>query len=128
MMQKEPIEDIRVLIVDDHPLLRKGIADLVEDQEGLTVAAEAESAERALECVSEHQPDVVLMDINLPKMDGIEATREIKKRWPDVRVVGLSTYEEPVIAEMMRDVGADDYFPKSCSSDDLIQAIFASQK
>ena len=104
--------------------MREGLISLVTDQPGIQLAGEAENGLQALELTRQLQPDVVVMDINMPEMDGIEATRRIKTEMPDVRVIGLSMYEDEAIAFAIKQSGAEAFVNKTASTDELLTAIY----
>ncbi len=114
---------IRVLLVDDHAVVREGLASLLEDHANLEVVGQAVNGRDAIEKVSRHKPDLVLMDYSMPEMDGAEATGHIKSQWPDVRVVGLSMHEEQAKAAEMRRAGADDFVRKDAPASELLARI-----
>ena len=114
---------IRILIVDDHLLLRDGIAAILQEGPNVTVVGQALNGQDALEKVEQLVPDVVLMDIAMPVMDGLEATRSIKVRWPDVRILILSMHDEPEYVRKIMQAGASGYVLKDVSSDELLRAI-----
>lgn len=116
-------ERIHVLLVDDHPLLRKCLAELLFDQPGIDLIGEATDGEEAVEMALQLRPDVILMDVSMPKMDGIEATRRIKESAPDIRIIGLSSHERGEMESTMRNAGADDYLVKFAATEDWISAI-----
>ena len=89
------------------------------------MVGEADNGQQAIECVEACNPDVVLMDVSMPVMDGVEATHIIHRRWPAVAVLGLSMYEDPNVAERMRAAGASGYVTKSAPPEDLLRAIRA---
>ena len=97
---------IRILLVDDHQIMRQGLRSMLEGEPGFEVAAEAVDGEMAVEYAASVQPDVVLMDINMPKLNGVEATRRIKQRFPDIAVIGLSMHEDPELKRLMYEAGA----------------------
>jgi DNA-binding NarL/FixJ family response regulator len=114
---------IRVLLVDDQRLIREGIRTLLELEDGLDVCGEAENGEDALSAYEQLLPDVVLMDIRMPKLDGVEATRRICTRWPAARVIILTTFDDDeYIFEGLR-AGAQGYLLKDVSGEELTQAI-----
>ncbi|HEY3997262.1 MAG TPA: response regulator transcription factor [Candidatus Xenobia bacterium] len=116
-------EKIRILVVDDHTLVREGFARMLDLSPDLEVVGQAPSAKDALELVTRLNPDIVLMDINLPGMNGIEATRIIKTEHPDVEVIILSMYdEEQYVLESVK-AGATGYVLKDISPDDLLRAV-----
>ncbi len=117
---------IRVLVVDDHPYLRKGLRNLVSSFGAFKVIGEAADGEEGCELAQQLQPDVVLMDIELPKMNGIEATRRIKTSLPHVIVIGLSINQSVVVADHMKAAGATAYLTKQTAPADLCQAIHAA--
>lgn len=120
----EPVTGyVRVLLVDDHRMMREGLISLLQGQSGIEVVGQADNGRQAIECVETLQPDVVTMDVSMPVMDGIEATRVIKERWPNIRVIGLSMFEEAELASRMRAAGADHYLAKTGPSQLLIEAI-----
>jgi DNA-binding NarL/FixJ family response regulator len=84
---------IRVLLVADHQIMREGLRNIIEEQADLEVVAEAADGEMAVEAARQFQPDVVIMDMNMPKMNGLEATRQIKAEFPQITVIGLSMHE-----------------------------------
>ncbi len=86
-------DPIRVMLVDDHPVVRKGIAAMLEDEPGFAVVAQARSAEEALALFVKHAPDVTVMDLHLPGASGVDAIRSIKLRAPESRFVVLTTYD-----------------------------------
>lgn len=86
-------ERIRVLVADDHPVVRTGLAAVIAQEADLEVVAEAENGDRAVALFWEHQPDVVLMDLRMPVMDGVEAIRTITSKVPAARILALTTYE-----------------------------------
>ncbi len=87
-------ESIRILIVDDQRLMRHGLRTLLELEDGLEVVGEAENGQEGLERYAELEPDVVLMDVRMPGMDGVEATRRIRQQWPDARIIIRTTFDE----------------------------------
>ncbi len=114
---------IRVLIADDHAVMRQGLSTSLSQEPDMVIVGEAVDGEMALEKARRLHPDVVLMDVGMPKMNGIEATQKIHTEMPKVRVIGLSMYEENEGAKAMFDVGAVAYLSKSCSVDALTTTI-----
>ncbi len=114
---------IRVLLVDDHRVMREGLMTLLQGQDGMEVVGQADNGRHAIECIERFEPDVVTMDVSMPIMDGIEATRIIKQRWPKIRIIGLSMFEEAELAAKMHEAGADVYLSKTDPSAMLVKAI-----
>lgn len=114
---------VRVLLVDDHKVMREGLDSLLSGEPGMQVVGEAADGLHAVEQALALQPDIVLMDFSLPKIDGVEATKRIKAELPHVKVIGLSMYEEPDRAAAMIDAGASAYLTKSGNSDNLLDTI-----
>jgi two-component system, NarL family, response regulator DegU len=113
---------VRVLLVDDHRMLREGLRRSLE-AEGVDVVAEGADGEEAVRLAGEHRPAVVLMDVSMPRMDGVEATRQIRQRFPEVRVVMLTMHaDDEVIARAIR-AGADGYLVKDCSTHEVTDTI-----
>ncbi len=113
---------VRVLLADDHKILREGLRRSLEAQ-GLDVVGEAADGEEAIEMAEDLRPDVVLMDVTMPVLDGVEATRRIRQRLAEVRVVMLTMHaDETTMARAIR-VGADGYLVKDCSSDEIAEAL-----
>lgn len=119
---------IRVLIVDDHQIICEGIHCILENQTGIEVVGEATSGLIAVEMMRALHPDVILMDISMPGMNGIEATRIITRENADVRIIGLSLHMEEDMAAVMLDAGACAYLSKSGSPEALISTIRQSVK
>ena len=103
---------IRILLVDDHQILRQGLRSMLESEPGFEIVAEAMDGEMAVELAASVHPDVVLMDINIPKLNGMEATRRIKHLFPDIAVIGLSMHEDPKVEQLMYEAGASVYLSK----------------
>lgn len=103
---------VRILLVDDQQIMRQGLRSMLESEPGFEIAAEAIDGEMAVELAASVHPDVVLMDINMPKLNGVEATRRIKHRFPDTAVIGLSMHEDPKMEQLMYEAGASVYLSK----------------
>ena len=116
---------IRVLLVDDHVVVRQGLSRLLKEEPDIEIVGEASDGETAVTMVRQILPDVVTMDINMPGMGGIEATRAIHAEFPQVRVIGLSLFDEGELARAIREAGAVDYLTKSGPSEALVAAIRA---
>lgn len=115
---------IRVLLADDHRLLREGLRRSLEEA-GVTVVGEAADGEEALLLAERHRPDIVLMDVSMPRKSGVEATREIRSRLPDVEVVILTMHaDHAVVAEAVR-AGAAGYLVKDCTTEEIITMLTA---
>ncbi|MDQ6879123.1 MAG: response regulator transcription factor [Candidatus Dormibacteraeota bacterium] len=116
---------IRVLIVDDHPVFRDGMRGLLASLPQMTVAGEAANGPEAVQLAIELRPDIVLMDIGMPEMNGIEATRAVLSACPTARVLMLTMYEEPDSVFSALRAGARGYLLKDARSDDIVRAIEA---
>ena len=117
------MDKITIMIVDDHPLFREGLRRVLEDEEDLLVEAEVADGEQAIALAREMRPDVVLLDINLPSMNGLQVTREIKASLPETAVISLTAYhdEEQIIHAIQ--AGASAYYPKEVMPDKLVFAV-----
>jgi DNA-binding NarL/FixJ family response regulator len=120
------MEKKNILLVDDHEVVRLGLKSLLEHSDQFEVVAEAGTAKEAVAMVEKHHPDVVLMDIRLPGPSGIEACEEITERWPDVRVVILTSYAEDEMLFSAIRAGASGYVLKQIGAEGLITAIEAA--
>ncbi|MFW6146361.1 MAG: response regulator [Planctomycetota bacterium] len=114
---------LRIVLADDHRIMRSGLRSLLEDEEDLEVVAEADDGVAAVALAGRLEPDVVLMDVSMPEMDGVEATRQIKQDHPAIRVIGLSMFEDEPSARKMREAGAERYLTKTGPTKDLLAAI-----
>jgi two-component system response regulator NreC len=119
---------IRLLLVDDHEVVRSGLKMLLENESDLKIVGEANTGGQALEMVETLKPDVVIMDITLPDISGIDVTRRIKETHPEVAVVALTIHEDQQYFFEMLQVGASGYVPKRAAPDDLITAIRAAHR
>ncbi len=115
---------IRILLVDDHAVVREGYRRLLERRADLRVEAEAASAEEALQCLRENEPDLIILDLSLPGMGGIELTRRILQRRPEACILAFSMHRDPLFAAQAIRAGALGYVTKSSSPDVLIQAVY----
>jgi PAS domain S-box-containing protein len=117
---------IRVLFADDHKVMRQGLIRLISSQPGIQVVGEASNGREAFELSQKLHPDVVVMDVSMPEMDGIEATRRIKAETPQVRVIGLSMFDDEHVARTMREAGTEAFVSKTASAAELLRAIYGS--
>ena len=117
---------IRVVVVDDHWVVRQGLRLFLGQEEGIEVVGEAADGEEALGVVEALRPDVVLMDVLMPRLDGIAATRRIRERWPDVEVVALTTVADGEAVVAAIGAGATGYLVKEAHGDALVAAVRAA--
>ncbi len=116
-------EVIRLLVVDDHQVVREGLVGLLDRQKDFHVIGQAADGAGAVEQVAALHPNAVIMDVDMPGMNGIDATREIKRRWEETVVVGLSLHEEDGIRRAMAEAGADGYVSKHSTAKELVEAV-----
>ncbi len=121
--QKQGRKKITILLADDHKIVREGIANILNENSGFNVVAQAEDGIDAIEKVKLFHPNVVIMDINMPRLNGIEATRAIKKEYPDIDIIGLSVQDEKDIVVSMQKAGAVTLLNKAGDPQELIKAI-----
>jgi len=114
---------IRILLADDHSLLREGVCNALASDPRLRVVAQAVDGVSALALARKHKPDVILMDINMPRLNGLEATRRLRRELPGTRVLVLTVHDSPAYVSQMMDAGASGYLLKDCSPEALHQAI-----
>lgn len=117
---------MRILLVDDHEVVRTGLRMLLQDKPDMTIAGEASTGEEAIALTRELQPDVVVMDLTLPDLSGIDVTRIIKEELPQVAIVALTIHEDQQYFFEMLKAGASGYVPKRAAPEDLISAIRAA--
>jgi DNA-binding NarL/FixJ family response regulator len=116
---------VKVLVADDHEVVRRGLASLLSGSD-IKVIAEAKTGEEAVKLTKKHKPDVVLLDIRMPDIDGLDALEKIRKDRPDQRVVMLSTYDNPTYVARSVALGASDYVLKGSTKNELVAAINAA--
>ena len=114
---------IRIVIADDHQIVRQGLKTLLEKEPDMEVVAEAEDGRRAVSLVKEHSPQVVVMDVKMPDLNGIEASRQILSEFPNVKVIALSMYTDRRFVTNMLKAGAHSYLHKDCAFEELAKAI-----
>ena len=125
-MTISPSQPIRVMIVDDHTMVRRGLATILKVFDDLILAGEAENGVAAITLCGEVLPDVVLMDMVMPEMDGAAATRVIRQKYPQVQVIALTSFKEGELIKNALEAGAIAYLLKDVSADDLSRAIRAA--
>lgn len=114
---------INILIVDDHRLFRQGLCALLSEHNDINVIGEAGDGHAAIKQARKHQPDIMLMDINMPILNGIEATRQLKAEIPDIKVIALSMHSGREFVQKMFGAGSSGYLLKDCHFDELFEAV-----
>ncbi len=121
-----PKQPIRVMLVDDHSMVRLGLATIIKVYEDLELAGEADSGEAAVRLCAQVLPDVILMDLMMPDMDGATATKLIRQQFPAVQVIALTSYKEQEVVQNALKAGAIGYLLKDISAEELVRAIRAA--
>jgi DNA-binding NarL/FixJ family response regulator len=114
---------IRILLADDHKITRQGLRSLLEKQQDMEVVAEAENGRTAVRLAAELAPDVVIMDVTMPDLNGVEATKQIVAKSPDIKVIALSMHSDSLFVTEMLKNGAAGYLLKDCAFEELTRAI-----
>ena len=125
-MTISPVTPIRVMLVDDHPMVRQGLATMLTVFDDMQLVGEAESGQAAIQLCRQVLPDVILMDLVMPGMDGVAATRAIRQQHPQVQVLALTSFKEAQRIKTVLEAGAIGYLLKDVSADDLVRAIRAA--
>ncbi|GAB4430122.1 MAG: response regulator transcription factor [Chloroflexi bacterium OHK40] len=119
-------QTIRVIVADDHKVVRAGIRDLLSDEPDILVVSEARNGQEAVELALRERPDVVVMDIHMPELSGVEATRQIRAAAPDVRVLVLTSYQDDPYIYGLLDAGASGYLLKTAEGGEIVRAVRAT--
>jgi two-component system, NarL family, response regulator LiaR len=119
----EQLNQIKILIADDHMVVRSGLSTVLSVYDDLKLVGEAGNGEEAVRLCERLQPDVILMDLLMPKMDGVSAIQVIKSRWPQIRIIALTSFKEKEYVEGALKAGASGYLLKNVSGEELINAI-----
>lgn len=127
-MNENESQPIRVMLVDDHAMVRRGLATFLKIFDDLQLVGEADSGEAAIRLCAEVLPDVILMDMVLPAMDGAESTRVIRERFPQVQVIALTSFKTGDLVHKALEAGAIGYLLKDVSADELVRAIRAAHE
>lgn len=122
------MKKIRILLVDDHAIVRQGLRVLVETEPDITVIGEADNGRQAVQLANKLRPDVVVLDLAMPLLNGLEATRQIIKEDPNAKVLMLSSYSDNEYVHQVTEAGATGYLPKQTVAEDLIKAIRETSK
>jgi NarL family two-component system response regulator LiaR len=117
---------IHVMIVDDHAMVRTGLATFLEVSDDLALVGQATNGQEAVELCEQLEPDVILMDLVMPEMDGVAATRIIRERWPQVQIIALTSFQDKDLVRDALQAGATSYLLKNVSMDELIEAVQAA--
>src|SRR5215470_7064251 len=125
---EDKIQITRVLVVDDQRLMRDGIASLLSIQEGIEVVGTASDGKEALEQALALRPDVILMDVRMPLMDGVAATAQVRRQWPSCQILMLTTFDDEEYVIKALQAGASGYLLKDIPADDLAKAVQAVHK
>lgn len=124
-MNRNQNKKIRVLLADDHAVVRKGIREFLEEDETIRVIAEASDGAEAMQFIARHQPDIAVFDIQMPRLNGLEATRRVKQDFPQVQVLILTAYEDDPYIFAALQAGASGYLLKTSSPEELVHAVHA---
>lgn len=125
-MKTPASKPIRVMLVDDHTMVRRGLATFLKAFDDLELAGEAESGQTAIKLCAKLQPDVILMDMVMPDMNGAAATHAIRRQFPAVQVIALTSFKEEALVKSALEAGAIGYLLKDVTADDLVKAIRAA--
>ncbi len=111
------------MVTDDHKIRREGLVSVISRKADLDVIAQAQNGQEAVDLAHELRPDIIIMDISMPILDGVQATERIRKELPDITIIGLSIFEEDFLRDRMKAVGAIECLPKSGPTADLLRTI-----
>ncbi|MEX2320640.1 MAG: response regulator, partial [Saccharospirillum sp.] len=114
---------IQVIVVDDHDLVRMGLVRLLDDADGIEVIKEGASGEDAIRLAKEHEPDVIMMDVRMPGIGGIEATRKIHRQFPDIKIIAVTACGDDPFPARLLQAGAAGYLTKGASSEEMVLAV-----
>lgn len=117
------MDNLSIFIIDDHKLIRQAVKFFLDHEPGCTVSGDAGGIEEALPAIKAHPPDIVLMDINMSPVSGFEATEQLLREFPEVRVIGFSMYAQPAYARKMMQTGAMGYVTKNSPKEELVRAV-----
>ncbi|MGB4995873.1 MAG: response regulator transcription factor, partial [Nitrospira sp.] len=120
---KDPARRIRIVLVDDHAMVRQGLRSILDGYANLIVVGEGADGQDAVVMVRSLRPDVVIMDVNLPLIDGIEATRIVSREYPSIAVIGISVRNDPQVHVAMTEAGAVAFLPKESAASQLYEII-----
>lgn len=117
------MHDIKVILIDDHHLIREGIRELLRETGNITVIAEANDGKELFTILKKHTPDIIILDISLPDISGIEIARIVSKEYPEIKILMLTMYNDESFVISSIEAGAKGYLPKNTSKKELIEAI-----
>ena len=119
---------IRLIIADDHPVIIGGLKTILEKEEGISLIAEVHNGLELLELLKEQEADVILMDVNMPEMNGVEATKQVRRLHPEIKILAFSQYQEKRFVKQMLKTGASGYLLKNSAASEIINAILITHE